>query len=296
MEDIFGGFVADVNSAGVKPVANVNLLGFAGINNSVLFDAIENNKLDSISDSDLYKMVCGAHLELFRRIMSKDSRYVTSVLNVKLLNVLIQVATNIPLSLEERICCNKIVYDYMTYEGADEFMKGLVLSLAKAINKDIIPGLCGLGLDVNLAIFLACARFSSTDIAVCVKRVNFIIITQPSVVMSEQIILNIFEKLYDKFTEVFETCMLETINNEEEWVTDDMDENFSRISLVLLDILNVMPSQSIIHVLRSYCDDYELLHAGSPVRFDITNIAAGDYGRILECIAFLQGSGKKFPR
>lgn len=296
MENIFGQFVNDVAGAIVQPAVDVNLLNCAGINNSVLFDAIENGNLDSISDSDLYKMVCGAHLELFRRIMSQDSRYVTSCINPKLLNIIIQVATNIPLSMEERICCNKIVYDYMTYEGADDFLKGLVLSLAKAINKDIIPGLCGLGLDVNLSIFLACARFSSADIAVCVKRVNFIIITQPSIVMSEQMILNIFEKLYDKFTEVFETCMLEVLNPDEEWVNESIEENFSTISLVLLDILNVMPSQNIIHVLRSYCDDYELLYKGAPVRFDITNIAVGDYARIVQSIEYLESIGKKFPR
>lgn len=296
MENIFGKFVADVNNAGIQPTVDVNLLNYAGINNSVLFDAIENGTLDSLSDSDLYKMVCGAHLELFRRIMSKDSRYVTSVLNVKLLNILIQVATNIPLSMEERICCNKIVYDYMTYEGADEYMKGLVLSLAKAINKDIIPGLCGLGLDINLCIFLACARFSSMDISVCVKRVNFIIITQPKIIMTEQMILSIFEKLYDKFTEVFETCMLETMDGSEDWVTEEIEENFSTINLVLLDILNVMPSTSIIHVLRSYCDDYDLLHKGEPVRFDITNIAVGDYYRILDCIEHLKRLGKTIPR
>lgn len=295
MENIFGQFIADVAGATIQPSVDVNLLNYAGINNSVLFDAIENDRLDSVSDSDLYKMVCGAHLELFRRIMSQDSRYVTSVLNVKLLNVLIQVATNIPLSMEERICCNKIVYDYTTYEGADEYMKGLVLSLAKAINKDIIPGLCGLGLDVNLAIFLACARYSSMDISVCVKRVNFIIITQPSIIMTEQMILNIFEKLYEKFTEVFETCMLEVLDDEAEWVTESIDENFSTINLVLLDILNVMPAQSIIHVLRSFCDDYELLYKDHPVRFNIKNIS-GDYYRITECIEYLESIGKKIPR
>lgn len=295
MENIFGKFVADVSGAIIQPSVDVNLLNYAGINNSVLFDAIENGTLDSISESDLYKMVCGAHLELFRRIMSQDSRYVTSCVNPKLLTVLIQVATNIPLSEEERICCNKIVYDYMTYDKADSFMKELVLSLAKAINKDIIPGLCGLGLDINLSIFLACARYSSMDISVCVKRVNFIILTQPSIVMTEQMILNIFEKLYDKFTEVFETCMLETLDNTEEWVTDDIDENFSTINLVLLDILNVMPTTSIIHVLQSFCDDYELLHKGDPVRFNITNLS-GDYYRITQCIEYLSNIGKKIPR
>lgn len=294
MENIFGGFVSDVMS-NKKSTVDVNLLNNAAINNTVLFDAIENGTLDTISDSDLYNMVCGAHLELFRRIMSQDSRYVTSVLNIKLLNILIQVAINLPLSMEERICCNKIVYDYMTYDLADEYMKGLVLSLAKAINKDIIPGLCGLGLDINLSIFLACARYSSMDISVCVKRVNFIIITQPTVIMTEQMILNIFEKLYDKFTEVFETCMLEVLDPTAEWVTDDIDENFSTINLVLLDILNVMPSTSIIHVIRSFCDDYELLYNGLPVRFDITNLS-GDYYRITECITAIQNMGKKIPK
>lgn len=296
MENIFGQFTSDVANAIIQPAVDVNLLNSAAINNAVLFNAIENGNLDSISDSDLYKMVCGAHLELFRRIMSQDSRYVTSVLNIKLLNILIQVATNLPLSMEERICCNKIVYDYMTYEGANDHMKGLVLSLAKAINKDIIPGLCGLGLDVNLSVFLACARFSSADTSVCVKRVNFIIITQPSIVMTEQMILGIFEKLYDKFTEVFETCMLEVLDSDAEWVNDNIEENFSTINLVLLDILNVMPTQSIIHVLRSYCDDYDLLHKGAPVRFDISAIAIGDYGRIVNCIDYLVSIGKKIPR
>ena len=109
-------------------------------------------------------------------------------------------------------------------------------------------------------------------------------------------ILNIFEKLYDKFTEVFETCMLEILTGDEEWITDDIRENFSTISLVLLDILNVMPSASIIHVLRSYCDDYELLHKGEQVRFDISNIAVGDYYRILECVDYVRNLGKTIPR
>ena len=55
MENIFGGFIADVMAKETQTV-DVNLLNCAGINNSVLFDAIENNTLDLVSDSELFSL------------------------------------------------------------------------------------------------------------------------------------------------------------------------------------------------------------------------------------------------
>lgn len=262
-------------------------------NNNLLFLNIENGNIDRMEDSKLYDMIRMSYHELLERIFNtKDIVYIKAFTNPKLLQVLIQVMSDVVVSYSDKIYCNKLAYDYITLDNHDNYIKSLLLSLARVVNKDLLPGLLGIGLDQDLATCLTIARFSSFDIRINVKRVNFIIMTQSG--MTEQKVVYIFEKLYDSFTSVFETSMFETLDEEQEWITDEIKENFSTISLVLLDILSNMETKNILYVLETYAKDWELVHDCKPVRFNINNIS-DDYIRIKNVFPILKQRGIKLP-
>ena len=263
--------------------------------NASLFEQMLSSDIESISDSYLYQVIKASYKDILKGIFErKDTNYLVTFTNPKFLSVLNQVMNTIQIEHDERMACNKLAYDYLTLSHSDDYIRTLLFTLSKTVNKYYIPGLIGIGLSENLASYLALARFSSHDDIINTKRVNFIIMTTSSNIMTEQRIVDIYSKLFDSVTPLFEGTMFDYLNDEEDWVTDEIELVFSTISLAVLAILNSLPTNMIIKVLESYNIDNQLLHSDEPKRFSLRSIS-GEYYKIVNAIEFLEQKGIRLP-
>ena len=260
-------------------------------NNPILNSTLLREKLyhiDALSERELFNLVKDSFDLVLKQIFSnKDQDYLKIITNTKFLIALNQVVLNLDLTYTQRIYCNKLAYDYFTSENNDPYTKQLFFALSKSVNRNIIGVLCSIGLPEDLASYLALARYSSEKEMINVKRLNFIIISSSVEIMTEQMIIKIYEKLFDSITPLFEGIMFDGLDMDEEYVSESMNLIYSTISLAILVILNNMPSQDIRKVLISYQGDYEALYQNSKPRFQVSAISE-DYIRILDVIEALK--------
>ena len=126
-----------------------------------------------------------------------------------------------------------------------------------------------------------------------VKRLNFAIYHRYEI-MTEQIIIYIYEKLFDNFSDLFQATMLEVYSKEQQ---NDFGENFMEVyglvSLAILVFLNNMTSENIRKVLIRYEEELKLL-SYPPVRFSLRALS-NDYSRVLSMVDKLNMSGHYIP-
>ncbi len=289
---IFKDIVKDIkqNNPYVKPkYVNVNILQNPVFNLQVLKDMLMN--INNLTDQQLYNLVMGSYDNILSDIFINSSpdlqqQYLNIFIHPRFLTILNQVMYKVQLSYDNRIYCNKIIYDYLTIGNGDQYTKDLLLALAKTVNRDIIPSLIGLGLSEDLATTLAISRFSSKKELVNIKRLNFVICTSSPEIMTEQMIVYIYEKLISNFTFLFEGTMFDLCDYNT--VTEDFAEIYSMISLAILTILNNMPSDKIRAVLVAYTGDYNsIMNTNHCVRFSMQSLSM-DYYRIIQVIEYLR--------
>lgn len=273
---MFDQYMKDIAKEPKRELVQIKLFDNPAYNTLVLEEKLRS--LDSLEDREVYSLLRDGYESILSTIfIDKNRQYLDLFTNSRFVSILIQVMSSITnISHINRTYINKIVYDYIVLQDSDPYIKQLLYSLSKTVNKDILPRLLGLGLPEDIAIRLALSRFSSQKEIVNVKRVNFIIMTSPIEIMTEQMIVFIYEKLYDRFTPLFVGTMIDNCKSDME---GDMDEIYSIISLAILDILNVMPSNDIRKVLISYVGDFQALYSKNGYRFSLQCLS-NDYARI----------------
>lgn len=285
---MFGRLAEDINKHVEKKKQNENekniSLGSMAIFNPMhIRDAF--NSIRDLDDGELYEILKPSYSQILEKIFrEEDPFYLNLFTNSKFLTVFIQVISSVVLDKTETIYCNKIAYDYLTdsNNNSDEYQKSLFLNLSRTVNKNIIPSLLGIGLDENLSSYLALSRYSSSKEFVNIRRVNYLIIASSPNIMTEQMIVYIYEKLFDNFNHLFKYTMFDPYTDKDlESIGSGAAEIYSNMSLAIIDILNLMTSDDIRRVLYSYASDYNVTNEYN-IRFSIYTLAVSDYGRILQ--------------
>ena len=280
---MFEQYIKDISKEPKRELVQVKLFNNPAYNPIVLKEKLLN--IDSLQDKELFEILRDSYEYVLSEIfIDKNEYYLSLFTNPRFLSIMIQVISSVNnISHTNRTYVNKIVYDYLTLDKKDQYVKQLMYSLSKMVNKDVLPRLLGLGLQEDLAIYLALARFSSQKEIVNVKRVNFVIMTSPIEVMTEQMIVYIYEKLFDRITPLFVGTMIDNCKQD---MSQEMEEIYSTISLAVLDILNCMPSGDIRKVLISYVGDYQAIYYKSGYRFSMQCLS-NDYSRINQVVQAL---------
>lgn len=300
----FEDYYQEVVNAPDREYINV---GDLNIERNVLVDSdmlvYELQRLDKKNDQEIYNLVMMSYNlildidfinkgknRIFLANAFKDRRFVSVFCNI---------VSSVQITDIQKICCNKFIYDYFTMASSskDEYIVNLLYNLGWMINQQSVPGLYGKGLDQKLVTYLAIARYSTTDERLAAKRVNVIIINQPLSVMTEQIIINIYEELFNKsLLALFEGIMFDywDFDNDEIEYDEEQEEVYGTINLAILDIVNDMPMTMITELLRSYSQTKQYCHSTDRVRFDIHSISA-DYSRILQAIRYVESEGIFVP-
>lgn len=257
--------------------------------------------IDSKSDEELYKILGISYQSLLNiDFINKGAHRIQiarAFTNIRFVSALCNVISSQSQQLTglQKIACNKLIYDYFTMTtGKNDRIINLLYNLGWTINRESIVGLYGKGIDQNTLTYLAVARYSTTDNMLAVKRVNVVIMNQPMSVMTEQIIVNIYEELFNEnLTSLFNGIMFDSWDNIVE-MDDDQDEIYGTITLALLDIVNEMPMQMIVQLMMAYAQSKQYCHPNENSRFDIHSISQ-DYLRILQAIELVERDGIMVP-
>lgn len=265
------------------------------LNLSILKQNIDN--IDNLPDVDLKNFIFRSYKSILSNLFTgKDSaKYVRSFQNKRFLDVFSDVLSSLSnIEQDDIIAINTLCYHYLTLDKKqqDQSIVSRMLKLSSIVNRYCLPGLLGLGLSTRLATMLLIARFSDIDLNICVKRVNFIIITQPLELLNEKLVEEILRKLYnvmEMYYRIFPYFMMDTLpdyNENDEttfWITDDIDEANSILNLSMLNILDNLPSQLIRESIKNYSEGQRMAYSKSPVRFSLRNLS-DDYYRISDVV------------
>ena len=282
----------------VRPVNPQNSLL---MNKSLFLQTI--NDISSMNEDELYKFIQYNFDSILLNVFSKGYQvndYVNLFTDIRFLNTFINVIQNLPMVSQDNVIrCNTICYHYLTLpdDRKDGRVVSRMLRISNLINRNNLPRLLGLGLTNNVASMLLLARFSDTSIEICVKRVDFIIITQPVELMTKDMIVGIFRILYptdDDFARAFPYIMHDVLPEYDEnnpntyWITDEIAEVNSTMNLAILDIMQEnMYDSNLKGMLINYAEGHNIVFRGKPVRFSLKRLS-DDYYHVVDMVNHLE--------
>lgn len=280
----FNGFVNKIMEQTPRsqiPGVKVNLESF----NSNTFKTGIQSAYATMDSSQLSIFIKNNMDEIVKDIQSGNIPYIRFFEDAKFIDAFAMAINSIPISYEVRYACNRLAYDYFTSDNPTPDIKQKYLNISRVVNKVEINRLLTLGLDENTASNLALCRYSSQDEGINIKRLNFAIYFKSPDVMTEQMVVYIYEKLFDRITEVFISIMLETYTEEQEKnFGDNFVEVYGNVGLAVLDIVNNMTSEQIRTVLCRYHSAWNAKK--SRVRFSLRCLSK-DYDRIRRVVETL---------
>lgn len=268
-------------------------------NRSILLGSIYD--MNNMNDSELRMFVQNSFRSILNNIFfgTKESAdYINCFTNVRFLDAFIDVVQRYIqqgnyFDRDNIAKINNICYDYITFNNGNKnpSVVNRMYMLANIINAPYIPRLLGLGLNNTVANLLLIARWSNLDPRVCVRRVNFIIIGQPKSLMTQEKIMQIMNILYEldrdqrNYIKIFPHIMMDVLGDYDDadpsthWITDEIQEVDSTLSLAALDILNEFTDANIRHTLVNYTESYKLVYSNKPIRFSMRRLS-DDYQKI----------------
>lgn len=271
-------------------VAKVRVDESPNFNLSILKQNIDH--VDSMSDAELRNFIKRCFKSIMVNLFGKEMpKYIHYFQDVRFLDAFIDVLKSMDfIEKDDIVRLNTMCYHYITIPKDKQNYRVVsrMMEVSNIINRHNLPRLLGLGLSSNLASILLIARYSDIDLNVCVKRVNFIIITQPKELMSERMIEEILKILYnvlDDLVRIFPPIMMDILPDYDEnnpntlWITDDIQEVNSTLNLALLNILDNLPTQTIRSVLLNYTEAMNMVYKNYQVRFSLRCLSE-DYYRI----------------
>ena len=220
------------------------------------FDTIVSKirNIDNIDDNHIKDIIKRQHslilnYDLF--LMDSETRKEAQTLfsNKRFLSNLLDIIGLLDISYHEKICLNKLAYDYYQNDIKDPEVSNLLFQLTTAVNGRDVVVLSGI-LGMSGAKTLAMIRNSSFKEEKCIHRVNTYII-KCGMNLSTQSIINIYCFLFDRFSTLFNYTMLESAPPELSLTPSEMD-NYNGISLAIITILDSMTSNDILTVVRNY--------------------------------------------
>lgn len=239
--------------------------------------------IDILDENEIKNIIIRQHntilnYDLF--LATSDSRQYARDLftNKKFLKIFLDVVGFLSLSDHEKICINKLAYDYYTAPiEKDQEVMDLLMQISNQINNILVIRLSGI-LGINGARLLAIICNSSLKLEKNVHRTNTFIV-KANIALSVQDIINLYCILFPNFNYPFIYTMLES---KPSTLTNDQSKRFDAISLAILMLLDSMTSEDIKKILFNYAFMLKLVKPGSTVRFALKT--AKSYTRILNII------------
>lgn len=279
------------------PVTEATIsLDFTNQNIVLTTDTLKDKLSSNLTDKELYDVVKEYYYKILNIIFEstdKDTKrfYVDLFTNAKFIQALTQAMYTVTPDDTSKKRLNKMCYDYLfiAKDDSNEYVKGLLLSLAKTINRDKIPLLCAIPLPEDLSSMIALARYSSEKEIVNVKRLNRVLMDQPADLITEQMVVDIYQTLFDHVLPLFTGVMLDVESPSN--ISTNALEIYGIITLAALDIMNELPIVDIKKGLSLFDEDRTIQYSDRPIRINLESISQYDYPRILTAIDQLRNDG-----
>lgn len=252
--------------------------------------------IDTMSDREIYELVKEYYETILTTIFESNDKlirrsFIDLFTNAKFILALTQAMYTVTPNDITKKRLNKMCYDYLVISEHDsnDYIGGLLMSLAKTINRDKIPLLCAIPLPEDLSSMIALSRYSSEKEVVNVKRLNRVLMNQPVDSISEQQIVNIYLTLFDHVLPLFTGVMLDVESPSN--MNQNAMEVYGVITLSILDIMNELPTADIKKGLTLFDEDRRIQYSDKPIRINLESITESDYPRILTAIDQLKSEG-----
>lgn len=247
---------------------------------STILEKIKN--IDTFDDEEIKGIIYRQHSMLLNYdlfLASDETRVQMQDLftNKRFLKIFLDIIGLIELTPHEKVCINKLAYDYYILPKNDEIVSSLLLQISYQINNILTIKLSAI-LGIERAKMLSMIANSSFKLEKNVHRINTFLI-KCNLDFSVQNIVDIYCILFDSFTHPFIYSMLEA---KPSGMTDNQLKIFDNISLALLAILDSMTSSDIKKVLYDYAFTLKLVRVNFTVRFSLKS--AISYTRITKII------------
>lgn len=308
-----------VNDVANMPVDNPQMVELGIANNPAINAELLKSYIltdTPVSNEEMYHIVRQSYKDVLKCIVDlKIGEYLEYCTTPKFITVLQEVIRNLQeIDNDTRRYCNRIAYDYITMFSKEESsehkkISQMMMDLSQLVNRDTIIKLNAIGLPNELSSWISLARYSSENESTNIMRVNFIVCRNIGQHMKfdlsdmresirlEQLIVNIFEKLYDRLAILFESIMFDVYPMDAEWMTENIGDVYGIISLAILDILENMPVNMIVEVLKIYSNDYLNVRerkGSNCIRFSMKSLS-WDYPRINNVVEVLKSQGIYLP-
>lgn len=252
-----------------------------------LSDIVEKIKnIDSLNEDEIKQIIIRQHsmiLDYDLFLASNETREQAQTLftNRVFLKCFLDVIRLIELSLHEKICINKLAYDYYINPNMeDKIVSDLLYRLTTEVNGTEVVVLSGI-LGLDNAQKLSMIKNSTFNVEKAVHRVNTFLL-RCNCELNISAIASIYSYLFDKFTNVFLYTMLES----GEHLDPIYKKRFDNISITILEMLNSLPTKDITKILYDYAFILNRVKVDTRVRFAIRT--AERYGRIIKIIESIQ--------
>lgn len=274
------------------PMVDVN---FNAFNADHFFSLMKN--IDTIPDIEVFNAIKN-HIDLItERTLSNDKAMASVLAHPKFVDCYHKAMSKIPIDYDRTLLANKLSYEYGMVSH-DKTILAKFKDISNLVNAATIQRLTQLGLSVDIASELAICRYSSRTELVNVQRLNLgMCKTCSSDVFTEQMIVWVYEQLFDRISELFIASMFEIyLDKEFNEYSEDFRDIYGNISLAILTILNNMPSTSIQQIIQKYIDRYNPwfeMHKVLP-RFSLRSLST-DYERVATIVDKMIKEGYDIP-
>lgn len=261
-------------------------------------------KLDLMSERDAYELINKEYDVLIQDIFGDNAKEFQFLLSSpKFLNIMIQILNQKDLTYLEMLHFNSFIYDYIVYdsvENPDEYIMKLIYMLGEVINKSIVRMLIGCGLDENFAIFIAVSAASSFKPELNIKRLNFTLTTALPEIMSEDMLMSIYECFFSNITDLFINTIFDTDIKDNvdtiDWINDQILTVDNRIMFTVLCILESMTPIEITKVLMATAEAFKWKnYDDSTTKISLKKIDKEIFNKISIITEQLEGDGYILP-
>ena len=284
------------------PQGYVNIPAVTGADSGALFNLFSG--IDKMDDRALYDLVAKTYdavLSYGRPNAPKEEIGVIWNLfnNVKYVMTLSLVLSQNTISYDQKLCCNKIIYDYMVTSNKNKnpLVQQALDQLSSVVNADVITALSGITLPEGskTAAQIGVCIHSSQSYIIGVKRLNCFMINSENKMYTEELVFDMYEKLYyNCLTHLVEGVMFDQYDNETLANLSDTAKDIYYIqNLAILDILDQAPQSVIQQVLSSYALDFYNFGGGKK-RFSLV-VDPVDYSNIDAAITALNARAVYVP-
>lgn len=260
-------------------------------------------EIDQLDDAQLTEFVQTNYQNILNYLFNNDQSkaYLKLFLNFKFIDTLTEVLKNVKIDPNTRNACCRVINEYLRLgkEKQDDTVLQSMLNLGRTVTRDIITIFLDNNIPEDIALKASIALFSTMDMSSNIYNMNKCISRCKSDEFTEQNIINIYQSLGTaiglRMTLLFETHMLHPELDDK--LTDNVNENYSIMSLAILSLLEHLAINDIKLVLSTYTSDYYYKYNGNTNnrRFPMRNIAIGDYPRIIAAINQLEAESVMVP-